>query len=66
MAWMAEAASARARAVRVFGAVTSMSGVTDVVPMAGPSSAKGAKPATSPVPAVSPYVPRTASRMAES
>ena len=43
-------ASAIALAVRVFGFVTDMSGVTEVAPIAGPSSAKGGKPATSPVP----------------
>ena len=44
-------ASASACAVSVLGLVTSMSGVTDAAPRAGPSSANGAKPATSPVPA---------------
>ncbi|SIM98037.1 Uncharacterised protein [Mycobacteroides abscessus subsp. abscessus] len=50
VASIACAAWARARAERVLGRVTSMSGVTEVAPKAGPSRAKGAKPATSPEP----------------
>ena len=43
------AAAATAVAVSVDGLVTSMSGVTERAPRAGPSRANGANPATSPV-----------------
>ena len=59
-------AAATAEAVSVFGEVTSMSGVTDRAPSAGPRSANGANPATSPVPTPTPYCAARASRTAES
>ena len=66
VASIAAAAPASARAVRVRGAVTSMAGVTDTAPSAGPSRANGAKPATSRAPGRIPKVAATVSRIAAS
>src|SRR5690554_4156420 len=64
---LAEAtAAATDLAVRDFGEVTFMSGVTDRAPSAGPSSANGANPATRPVPGPTPYWPASASQSADS
>src|SRR5690554_588565 len=59
-------AAATAFAVSDFGEVTFMSGVTDRAPRAGPSRAKGANPATNPVPGPTPYWPASAWQSAES
>ena len=53
---MASAAEANAVAVKVFGLVTSILGVTLVAPRAGPRRANGAKPATRADPSSKPYV----------
>ncbi len=59
----ARTAAATAVAVRVRGEETSMSGVAERVPSAGPSRAKGAKPVTRPVPGV---ISRCAARVSRS
>ncbi len=59
-------APATAFAVSVRGAETSMSGVTDLVPRAGPSRAKGAKPVTSPLSDVTSKCEASTSRSADS
>ncbi len=58
----ARTAAASRSAVRVAGRVTSISGVAVRQPSAGPSSANGAKPATSPLSGPSPHSRRSASR----
>ena len=62
----ARTAVATADAVRVRGAETSMSGVTESVPSAGPRRAKGAKPVTRPVPGETSKCAARMSRRADS
>lgn len=62
----ARTAAATAAAVSVRGAETSMSGVAERVPSAGPSSANGAKPVTRPVSAVTSKCAARVSRRAVS
>ena len=62
----ARTAAATARAVSVRGAETSIAGVAERVPSAGPSRAKGANPVTSPVSLSMPKWAASTSRRAES